>query len=161
MAVNPRICILELTNTHPMDVPKPVCGYCGKALKGRSDKKFCGDSCRNAYNHRQKEIENADPNFQRIVSILKKNRAALAQARKDKKTHKLVTTKERLLELGYNFQYCTEHIHYECEDHYFCFDLGYVIKEPGKCELLNRGAFQFEMEINDPDFDKPVFKLVE
>lgn len=143
-----------------MENVKPVCGYCGKQLKGRSDKKFCNDSCRNAFNHRQKEAENTDFNFQSVISILKKNRAILVAARKDTKTNKyLVATEKYLLAKGFNFQYCTEHIRYNEYDHYFCFDVGYVIKEPDKCELLNRSAFQFEMEINDPDFDKPVFKV--
>ncbi len=142
-----------------METTKPVCGFCGKELKGRSDKKFCNDSCRNAFNHKNRE--NNNDLFLPIISILKKNRAVLAEARKDKKTKMLSIPKERLLELGFNFHYCTEHIRYEEYDHYFCFDLGYVIKKPGKCELLGRDAFAFEMEINDPDFDKPVIRLVE
>jgi hypothetical protein len=144
-----------------MEVTKPVCGYCGKEIKGRSDKKYCDDSCRNAFNHRQKEAENRLPNIQPIIAILKRNRAVLATAKKDKKTKMLIIPKERLLELGYNFLYCTEHIRYEEYDHYFCFDLGYVIKRSGQCELLQRDAFQFEMEINDPDFFKPQMKLIE
>ena len=35
-----------------------VCTLCSKTLKGRSDKKFCDDYCRSAYNNERKGAVN-------------------------------------------------------------------------------------------------------
>ena len=35
-----------------------TCVACGKAVKGRSDKKFCDDYCRNVYNNDLKSDSN-------------------------------------------------------------------------------------------------------
>lgn len=36
------------------DTPQQAyCLYCGKPVKGRIDKKFCDDWCRNAYNNKR------------------------------------------------------------------------------------------------------------
>ena len=49
-----------------------TCQLCNKALKGRSDKKFCDDYCRAAYNN---ELKSASNNFIRNVNnALGKNR---------------------------------------------------------------------------------------
>lgn len=50
------------------------CLYCGTVLVGRSDKKFCDDSCRNNYHYRKKD-EDAD------ASMIKKVNAALLSNR--------------------------------------------------------------------------------
>ena len=60
-----------------------LCLDCGEAVKGRTDKKFCDDSCRNNYNNRLKS-ENGIV-FNRINSILKKNRTLLSKFNPDGK----------------------------------------------------------------------------
>src|SRR4030095_12090440 len=62
-----------LTEKHP-DVRG--CLACGKAVKGRSDKKFCDDYCRNNYNNQLRS--NAGSYTRRINDILRKNRKILA-----------------------------------------------------------------------------------
>ncbi|MCH5686755.1 DUF2116 family Zn-ribbon domain-containing protein [Niabella sp. W65] len=39
-----------------METQPKNCMACGKPVKGRSDKKFCDDYCRNAYNNRANGI---------------------------------------------------------------------------------------------------------
>ncbi|MEI9808189.1 MAG: hypothetical protein WDO16_10100 [Bacteroidota bacterium] len=51
------------------------CLACDKPLKGRSDKKFCDDYCRNTYNNQLKSISNN--NIRNINNTLTKNRRIL------------------------------------------------------------------------------------
>ena len=51
------------------------CLLCQKTIRGRSDKKFCNDYCRNVYNNQNKSIQN---NLVRnINNALGKNRKIL------------------------------------------------------------------------------------
>jgi hypothetical protein len=81
-----------------------TCQACGKPLKGRSDKKFCDDYCRNAYNNQLKSTSN---NYVRnINNALGKNRRILEGIFPpgEKMTK---TTKEKLQRLGFQFKYFT------------------------------------------------------
>ena len=59
-------------------IKKTFCEYCGKDIKGRSDKRFCDDNCRNTFNHKKKIPDNEV--YAPVVNILKKNRAILLKA---------------------------------------------------------------------------------
>jgi len=53
------------------------CLACGSAVKGRSDKKFCDDYCRNLYNN---QLRSNSGNYSRRVNeILRKNRKILEE----------------------------------------------------------------------------------
>jgi len=56
-----------MTNTH--------CRSCGKQLRGRSDKKFCDDYCRNIFNN--KKNEESDELVRKINRVLRRNRRIL------------------------------------------------------------------------------------
>ena len=73
------------------------CPECGAPIKGRIDKKFCSDLCRNAYNNKQ----NSDTtNYMRTVNnILRKNRRLL-QEKVEKGNGKANVHKEKLQEKG-------------------------------------------------------------
>ena len=51
------------------------CLACGKTVKGRIDKKFCDDYCRNVYNNRTKSDDNAL--IREVIQILKRTDAFL------------------------------------------------------------------------------------
>ena len=56
---------------------KKVCLDCGETIKGRSDKKFCNDICRNSYNNK---LNSDTTNYVRNVNnILRKNRRVLEE----------------------------------------------------------------------------------
>jgi len=81
-----------------------VCLNCGKQIRGRSDKKFCDDSCRNNYNNR---IKGSSNNLVRNINhALNKNRrimeSLLPGAEETSKANK-----EKLLRLGFQFKYLT------------------------------------------------------
>jgi predicted nucleic acid-binding Zn ribbon protein len=97
------------------------CLDCGEAIRGRTDKKFCSDQCRNNYNNRQNRDSN---NFVRNVhGLLRKNRRILADLYVE---GKLKVHKDALFALGYNFSFFTHVIESSGGHKYhYCFEFGY------------------------------------
>lgn len=80
-----------------------TCLECGNPLFGRSDKKFCDDACRNAYNNKQnKDKTNLMRN---INNLLRKNYRILCAL--NFVDGKVKVKKEKLKEQGFNFDYFT------------------------------------------------------
>jgi len=100
------------------------CLQCDRPLKGRSDKKFCDDYCRAAYNN---ELKGAANNFIRNVNnTLGKNRRILAAILPENEAMKKIN-REKLLHLGFQFKYIT-HIYANQKGniYYFCYEYGYL-----------------------------------
>lgn len=58
-----------------------ICACCGKAINGRSDKKFCDLHCKSSYHYR-KSLEEAPKFFNKVDNQLKANRRILKQYNK-------------------------------------------------------------------------------
>lgn len=72
-----------------------ICRECGEAFRGRSDKRFCSDACRNAYhNTRNRETSGV---FRRVHIRLKQNYRIL-QARLGGQACRLIKKQELLSE---------------------------------------------------------------
>lgn len=101
----------------------PVCMACGKPVKGRSDKKFCDDYCRNNYNNR---LKSSDTNLMRnINNALRKNRRILETILGSEEMVK--STKDKLLVHGFQFKYITHtYSNKKGSTYYFCYDHGYL-----------------------------------
>ena len=99
-----------------------TCQACGKTIRGRSDKKFCDDSCRNNFNNQLKAPEN---NFIRnINNRLRKNRRIMQQLLP---AHEKLgrVNKDRLVQMGYQLSYFTHTFSNQKGDvYYFCYDYG-------------------------------------
>lgn len=92
---------------------------------GRSDKKFCSDLCRNAYNNKL----NADSNnlVRNINNTLRKNRRILEEACKDDKAK---TSKSALLREGFDFGYFTNtRTTQKGSTYFFVYEYGYLALE--------------------------------
>ena len=100
-----------------------LCMSCGHPLKGRIDKKFCDDYCRNSFNNKQK----TDQNYaivKMINSMLLKNRRILQSILTDETAK---TNRERLLELGFQFKYLTHtYLTRSGKLYSYCYDYGYL-----------------------------------
>lgn len=107
------------------------CLDCGEKIRGRTDKKFCSDQCRNNYNNRLNRDTN---NFIRNVhGLLRKNRRILADLCTDGKTR---VHKDALFALGYNFNFFTHVIETSDSKKYqFCFEYGFRELENDFVEL--------------------------
>ena len=100
-----------------------TCLECTTIIHGRADKKFCSDYCRNAYNNKL----NSDSNnlVRNINNRLRKNYRILNGFElKDGKTR---TTKTRLLDKGFDFEYITNlYTTKKGSTYFFVYDLGYL-----------------------------------
>lgn len=104
--------------------PNKLCIFCHKPVKGRVDKKFCDDFCRNNYNN---SLKSSGVNMVRnINNALLKNRRILEQFfGSDEEMCK--TNKERLLEKGFQFKYLTHtYTNKKGNVYFFCYDVGYL-----------------------------------
>lgn len=98
------------------------CPECGETIKGRADKRFCSDMCRNAFNNKQ----NSDSNnyVRNLNNILRKNRRILEEVLVGEKT---TVAKQKLVDKGFNFGFNT-HRHTTINKHVytFCYEYGYL-----------------------------------
>ena len=101
-----------------------LCLSCSKPVKGRTDKKFCDDYCRNNYNNQLKadssnlvrNINNALGKNRRIMESLFVAGEEMAK-----------TTKDKLLQKGFQFKYITHlYTNKKGNTYFFCYDLGYL-----------------------------------
>lgn len=119
-----------------MGVEKKVCLHCGEILKGRVDKKFCDDYCRNTFNTQQNAI--TTNLIRNINHTLKRNRNLLSTfIPKGEEMAKVL--RDKLVQEGFNFKYFT-HI-YETKKgsvYRYCYDFGYLELE-GDWVLVVKG----------------------
>ncbi|HEY2726969.1 MAG TPA: hypothetical protein VGI61_07335 [Parafilimonas sp.] len=100
-----------------------TCLQCDKILRGRSDKKFCDDYCRNNYNNQLKAHAN---NYVRnINNTLSKNRRILEEMLPAEK-ETINTQRQRLLQSGFSFKYITHILKTKKGTYFFCYDYGYL-----------------------------------
>ncbi len=120
----------------PKVAEEKICLQCGKVLKGRSDKKFCDDYCRAAYNN---ELKGAANNFVRNVNnALGKNRRILESVLAEGKATANIS-KDKLLEKGFQFKYHTNL--YTTKDgrtYFYCYEYGYWLQENNWCLVVKR-----------------------
>lgn len=110
------------------------CLECEKPVFGRTDKKFCSDACRNAFNNR----ENAATSkfMRRVNNTLTRNRRILIELNPDgkKKTHR-----DKLLKKGFDFDFHTSTYTTKSGDIYhFCYEQGYLLLDEGFVLLVAR-----------------------
>ena len=101
---------------------KNECLECEKPLIGRSDKRFCDDSCRNAnYNKSNRSTSNY---MRKVNRILSKNRLILEGLNPNETTK---VSRKKLTTEGFNFDFYTNI--YQTKNgktYFFCYDHGYL-----------------------------------
>ena len=115
---------------------KRTCPECGEVIKGRIDKKFCSDMCRNSYNNKQ----NSDTtNYVRnINNMLRKNRRILEESLVGEK---VTLPKQKLTDKGFNFKYYTNQVVTKNNHAYFfCYEYGYLPLENELILVVKRKA---------------------
>lgn len=100
-----------------------TCLLCEKPLKGRSDKKFCDDYCRAAYNNELKSPINN--HIRNINNALGKNRRILDTILGSEEMAK--STREKLIQKGFLFKYFThQYLNKKGQTYFFVYDMGYL-----------------------------------
>jgi len=114
------------------------CICCGKVLRGRADKKFCNDLCRNNYNNQQKAKSSYSNYVRNINNALLKNRNIL---------EKLLPTSEgmvkvnrdKLMQAGFSFTYHTHtYTNQKGNMYFFCYEYGFLPLENNWYLLVKR-----------------------
>src|SRR5438034_11239501 len=103
-----------------------TCLCCNKPLRGRSDKKFCDDYCRNNYNNQLRANLGHNSCVRNINNALLKNRKIL-QTILPNGDETAKANKEKLLNLGFQFKYLTHAYKTKRErTYYYCYEYGYL-----------------------------------
>src|SRR5210317_1676468 len=112
-----------------------VCLECGERIQGRSDKKFCSDYCRNAYNNKvNKESKNLIRNTN---NRLRKNYNILSKLNVSGKTK---VTRRKLFDKGFDFNFFTSIYTTKTGNvYYYVYDEGYLPLENEVFLLIKRG----------------------
>ena len=117
------------------DAKSKLCLTCSKPIRGRTDKKFCDDYCRNNYNNQLKS--NTINLVRNINNALGKNRRILENF--FGKEEMIKTTKDKLLEKGFLFKYITHtYTNKKGNVYFFCYDIGYLPLENDWYLLVKR-----------------------
>lgn len=111
----------SITNVHAR-----LCIKCKKPVKGRTDKKYCNEICRNGfYNQLNAESNNLVRN---INHALGKNRRILETFLNESKV--VTTNSHQLLLKGFQFKYFThQYTNKRGNTYYYCYDYGYFLLE--------------------------------
>ena len=119
-----------------MNREKRICTECEMPLYGRTDKKFCNNHCRNAWNNKRNSDSN---NFMRNVNnILRKNRRILFEFIEKEKTK---IPKKDLILKGFNFDYFTNlHELDTGEKKYLVYEAGVINRLDEKVEVFKLQA---------------------
>ena len=110
------------------------CLFCGSALEGRSDQKYCDSSCRTAY-HGDLRKKREEP-VRRINKTLKRNWNILRELNVDGKTRiDGIHLKARF----FDFRYFTSIYRTQGGNvYYYCYDQGYLDIGSGKYLLVRK-----------------------
>jgi predicted nucleic acid-binding Zn ribbon protein len=114
------------------------CLFCTKPLRGRADKKFCDDACRNSHNNQQKAKSNYSNYVRNINNTLFKNRRILEQILP---ANEEITraSQEKLVQKGYVFKYHTHtYTNHKGNIYYYCFDYGYLPLQNNRYLIVRR-----------------------
>ena len=108
------------------------CLDCQTPIRGRADKKFCSDACRNSYHNRMNsDVTNLVRN---VNNTLRKNRRILSDLNPSGKAR---VNRETLARKGFNFNYFTNIYQTQAgKTYYFCYDQGYVELESNYYTLV-------------------------
>lgn len=109
-------------------MPDKTCNECQKTIRGRSDKRFCDDNCRNAYNNRKNSSQ--DNVLRMINRKLRRNRNILQEYLGEEKMIKV--NKFKLLTEGFTLDFHTHTIlTNKGQTYFFCYEYGFLEIENG------------------------------
>ncbi len=114
----------------------PKCLECGSIIRGRTDKKFCNDQCRNSYHNRMRSQVSA---MVRQVNRILRNNYQILKRKVPKDIGKVTVRGGDLRSAGFNFGYHT-HVYTTQKGHtyYFCYEFGYMSLGKDRYVLVKR-----------------------
>ena len=124
------------TNQYGKEMEKRTCQQCGDTIRGRSDKRFCDDTCRNRYHNLINQGE--EETVRQVNGILRKNRRILRGLWPEGEDF-VECDRQPLIDLGFRFGYHT----HSCQSasgqqYHFCYEYGYAVLRTGNMVLVKR-----------------------
>jgi len=118
-----------------MNPETKACLACGNTLKGRADKKFCNDYCRNQHNNQLNS--DSSNSLRNVNNILRRNRRILEEML-ESRDKPYAVHKAELEKKGYNFKFHTSSYANKGDNkmYYYCYEYGYTFIEDDKCLLV-------------------------
>ena len=126
----------HLSKMNDMTEQEKKCLTCQKELRGRSDKKFCNEYCRNVFNNRSYSETNLY--VRNINQNLRKNRKILEGFLRDK--HFMARAPQyRLFSQGFRFQFFTHtYTNRQGRQYFFCYEYGYMLLDKERVLIVKR-----------------------
>jgi len=113
-----------------------TCLTCNRVLRGRTDKKYCDDQCRNAYNNQFKS-EKSDY-VRNINNWLLKNRRILEQLMSSTEEI-IIVSKEKLECRGFLFRYHTDtYTNKKGNTYFYCYEYGWLPLDNDRFLIVKR-----------------------
>ena len=112
------------------------CPACGGEVRGRADKKYCDEYCRNVFNNQQycethEYVRNINQNLRKNRKILERlllNHRFMARA-----------PQYRLFSMGFRFQYFTHtYTNRNGQLYYFCYEYGYLLLDKERVLIVKK-----------------------
>lgn len=128
-----------------MESQKNYCLECQDLLRGRTDKKFCSDSCRSMHHNRQKA--DLSESLKMIDKRLKQNRRILMNLYHASNGNRNLIPIKYVETLGFTFNFYT-HIEFSADKEcIFCYEYGYQKLDNQKVQLLKQLPFSEGVDI--------------
>lgn len=122
----------RLLSNHKSLTGMKTCLHCSEPIRGRSDKKFCDPSCRNAYNNERNKDESQI--MRNVNRILRKNRKILSELNPNGKAK---VSQSELTSKGFDFNYFTNtYTTRKGGVYHFIYEHGWIRLDDGKFALV-------------------------
>lgn len=120
-----------------------TCSHCSKPIRGRTDKKFCDDLCRNRFNNR--DTRERTIYIRLINSYLCKNRRILENSLPAGKKSVSIP-KSKLIRKGFRFAYFTStYLNSKGKLFHFCYEFGYLADEKEEVLVVKKSKEEEEV----------------
>ena len=126
------------------------CQACGSVMRGRVDKKFCDDYCRNKFNNLRRLETNSL--IRKVNRILQRNRSILESAIPNGEKMRR-TTRLNLADKGFRFNHYTHaHRNKKGQVYHYCYDYGWLDLDRENC-IVVKNRDQSAMDTLTPPVD--------
>jgi hypothetical protein len=109
------------------------CLFCGDGLRGRTDKRFCDDVCRNRWHNQSRRAPKMSDRARSIQRQLIKNRAILLTLLRTRK--RCLVKRETLIRAGFYFEVYSHIKRSGGRVKTYCLDVGYKNRGGGCVEI--------------------------
>lgn len=129
---------LKSIRPKPTINPARFCKVCGNQLKGRRDKKYCDQICKNQYHADMRALHRTEVSAD--LSFLFRNRTILHEILDQEGSNKKKIPRSVLQFMGFKFNnYTGAHVNKQGKTYHFVFDYSWMAFSDKEVLILKRG----------------------